>query len=173
MQTVQLKSNQRDTRPSDKPSEYHPLAPYLSFIQAKNEVIRASQYNCNKLAGDIFGSGKPLLMNNFFLLYLIKTGAASQTEAQQVIDNNKDTMEPLFRMLVGPRRKKITKAMFLRKLQNDGICPNMGIMPIKSGYQMQGETQTCGIRNKNNIINVLVFVLILLAIFYFLNKKKK
>ena len=163
----------KPTKPSYKPPEHHPLAPYLNFIQVKSQVRQLSPYNCNQLADDIFGSVKSLPMNGFFLSYFMKTGASSKNEAQQAINNNKDALEQLFRMLVGTKRNTITKSMFLNKLKKDGICPSISIMPIKSKYQMQGETQTCGIRNKNNIINVLVIVLILLAIFYFLNKKKK
>lgn len=155
-------------------SEFHPLAPYISFVSTRYRVIQ-SKIDCNKLADVIFGNGKtkPLDMNTFFKRYSMKTGGVSEQEAEMGIKENEELLKETFQMLVGKRRNKITKNLFLNKLNKDGICPTVQIMPKKSGYQMQDETQTCGIQNKNNILTILVIVLILLAIFYLLNKKKK
>jgi LPXTG-motif cell wall-anchored protein len=153
-------------------SEFNPLAPYINFIELSKKVAEKKAYDCDKLASDVFGGNKALNMQNFFKTYFMKVGA-SEEQAQDSINKNKDLLTRVFRMFVGPNRKLITKDLFLNKLKKDGICPTVQIMPKKSGYQMQDETQTCGIQNKNNMLTILAIILILLAIFYLLNKKKK
>ena len=162
-------------KPPPSQSEFHPLTPYLHFVSTKYRVIQ-SKIDCKKLADDIFGIGKtkPLDMNTFFKRYFMKTASGvSEQEVEMGIKENEESVKETFQMLVGKGKNKITKNLFLNKLKNDGICPTVQIMPIKSRYQMQDETQTCGIQNKNNILTILVIVLILLSIFYLLNKKKK
>lgn len=153
-------------------SEFHPLAPYINFIELSKKVVENKDYNCDTLASNVFGSKKALNMYNFFKTYFMQV-RASEEQAQEYINKNRGLLTRVFRMLVGPNRKLITKGLFLNKLKKDGICPTVQIMPKKSGYQVQDETQTCGIQNKNNMLTILAIILILLAIFYLLNKKKK
>jgi len=150
----------------------NPLEPYMEFAKSKIELIKVNNYDCDGLASDIFGSSKPLGWYEFFKLYMLKSGFSEQ-DAINALREDSEFFKETFKMLTGKKRTKITKNLFLNKLKNDGICPSVSVMPKKSGYQMQGETQTCGIQNKNNILTILVIVLILLSIFYLLNKKKK
>ena len=159
-------------KPPNKPV-YDILSPYFSFVKIKSD-IRQQNTNCEKIANDIFGTGKtkPLDMKTFFTRYMMKMGTTrerAESEFKQEFKLFKDA----FTMLVGSRRKTISKNLFINKLRRDGICPSVIIMPKKSGYQMQDEPRACGIQNKNNMINILVAVLILLSIFYLISKGKK
>lgn len=151
--------------------EYNPLDPYIRFARSKLELRKVNNYNCDRLAIDIFGSSKSLGMNAFFKTYMLKSGFSEQ-EAKSEISRKPELIKEVFKMFTG-KQNKITKNMFLNKLKRDGICPSVSSMQKRSGYQMQDETQTYGIQNKNNMLTILAIILILLSIFYLLNKKKK